>query len=142
MTTAAALELQGTVQIAGTAAGPVLKLAKPISFWGGVDQKSGRIADPRHPDYPANVKGTVLVLPGMIGSSSSSYVMAELMMDGNAPAALILPEPDAILALGVMVAAEMGWGSIPVLLLPIEQQGALETGMRVEIVADGRILPT
>jgi predicted aconitase with swiveling domain len=142
MTTATALDLRGTVQIAGTAAGPVLKLAKPISFWGGVDQKSGRIADPRHPDFPASVKGKILILPGMIGSSSSSYVMAELMMDGNAPAALILPEPDAILALGVMVASEMGWGSIPVLLLPIEQQQALETGMHVRIDASGRILPT
>ncbi len=132
--------LRGTVQIAGTAEGPVLKLRKPISFWGGVDQKSGRIADPRHPDHPASVKGTVLVLPGMIGSSSSSYVMAELMMDGNAPAALILPEPDAILALGVMVAEEMGWGSIPVLLLPRDRQDALETGMQARIAADGTIL--
>jgi predicted aconitase with swiveling domain len=135
-----ATNLRADVQIAGIAEGPVLKLRKPISFWGGVDQKSGRIADPRHPDHPANVKGTVLVLPGMIGSSSSSYVMAELMMDGNAPAALILPEADAILALGVMVAAEMGWGSIPVLLLPREQHEALETGMRVTIHADGRII--
>ena len=134
-----AVALQGEVQIAGTAEGPVLRLARPISFWGGVDQKSGRIADPRHPDHPANVKGTILVLPGMIGSSSSSYVMAELMMDGNAPAALILPEPDAILALGVMVAAEMGWGSIPVLLLPRDQQAALATGMRVAIDERGRI---
>lgn len=133
------INLRGEVQIAGTAEGPVLKLRKPISFWGGVDQKSGRIADPRHPDHPSSVKGTVLVLPGMIGSSSSSYVMAELMMDGNAPAALILPEPDAILALGVAVAAEMGWGSIPVLLLPRDRQSALETGMRVRIGANGEI---
>ncbi len=139
MTTTTARELHGTVQIAGTAEGPVLKLRAPISFWGGVDQKSGRIADPRHPDHPANVKGTVLVLPGMIGSSSSSYVMAELMMDGNAPAALILPEPDAILALGVMVAAEMGWGSIPVVLLPLARQAALATGMRVRVDPEGRI---
>ena len=121
------INLRGEVQIAGTAEGPVLKLRKPISFWGGVDQKSGRIADPRHPDHPSSVKGTVLVLPGMIGSSSSSYVMAELMM------------PDAILALGVAVAAEMGWGSIPVLLLPRDRQSALETGMRVRIGANGEI---
>ena len=133
--------MQAKVLVPGPAAsGTGLVLGAPISFWGGVDQKSGRIADPRHPDHPANVKGTVLVLPGMIGSSSSSYVMAELMMDGNAPAALILPEADAILALGVMVATEMGWGSIPVLLLPREQHAALETGMHVKILADGRII--
>lgn len=142
MSAARSTNLRADVQIAGIAEGPVLKLQKPISFWGGVDQKSGRIADPRHPDHPASVKGTVLVLPGMIGSSSSSYVMAELMMDGNAPAALILPEADAILALGVTVAAEMGWGSIPVLLLPREQHDALETGMTVRIDTSGQILPT
>jgi predicted aconitase with swiveling domain len=141
MTEISAIDLRGMVQIAGSAEGPVLKLKKPISFWGGVDQKSGRIADPRHPDHPANVRGTILVLPGMIGSSSSSYVLAELMMDGNAPAALILPEPDAILALGVMVAAEMGWGSIPVLLLPQHGRDALGTGMRVRIDIDGHIGP-
>ncbi|MEX2200380.1 MAG: DUF126 domain-containing protein [Dongiaceae bacterium] len=141
MSKARATNLRGKVQIAGEAEGTVLKLRKPISFWGGVDQKSGRIADPRHPDHPASVAGTILVLPGMIGSSSSSFVLAELMMDGNAPAALILPEPDAILPLGVMVAAEMGWGSIPVLLLPIEQHAALETGMRVRIANDGAIAP-
>jgi uncharacterized protein len=135
-----ATNLRGKVQIAGEANGPVLKLRKPISFWGGVDQKTGAIADPRHPDHPASVAGTILVLPGMIGSSSSSFVLAELMMDGNAPAALILPEPDAILPLGVMVAAEMGWGSIPVLLLPVEQQEALENGMRIKIAKDGAIV--
>jgi uncharacterized protein len=135
-----ATNLRGKVQIAGEADGPVLKLRKPISFWGGVDQKTGAIADPRHPDHPASVAGTILVLPGMIGSSSSSFVLAELMMDGNAPAALILPEPDAILPLGVMVAAEMGWGSIPVLLLPVEQQEALENGMRIKIAKDGAIV--
>jgi predicted aconitase with swiveling domain len=137
-----ATNLRGSVQIAGEAEGVVLKLRKPISFWGGVDQKTGHIADPRHPDHPASVAGTILVLPGMIGSSSSSFVLAELMMDGNAPAALILPESDAILPLGVMVAAEMGWGSIPVLLLPVEQHTALETGMRVKIAKDGAIVST
>jgi predicted aconitase with swiveling domain len=64
--------MQATTQIAGQAAGEVLKLQKPISFWGGVDPKTGRISDPRHPDYHAEIAGKILVLPGMIGSSSST----------------------------------------------------------------------
>ena len=31
--------------------GPALVLEAPISFWGGVDPKSGRIADVRHPHH-------------------------------------------------------------------------------------------
>ena len=33
----------------------------------------------------------------------------ELVHNGNAPAALVLHEPDAILLLGLIVAKEMGW---------------------------------
>jgi predicted aconitase with swiveling domain len=40
------------------------------------------------------------VLPSMIGSSPSSYIMLKLMAIGRAPAALILAEPDAILSFG------------------------------------------
>jgi predicted aconitase with swiveling domain len=131
--------IQGKVQIAGHAAGPVLKLGKPISFWGGVDPRTGRISDPRHPDHDVEIGGKVLVLPGMIGSSSSSYIMLELMAIGRAPAALVLPEPDAILSLGVVVAREMDYGSIPVLLVPREAQAALVTGLPARIADDGRI---
>lgn len=131
--------LRAEVQIAGRAEAPVLKLRRPISFWGGVDPRTGRISDPRHPDHGADIGGTALVLPGMIGSSSSSYIMLELMAIGRAPAALILAEPDAILALGVVVAREMGHGSIPVLLVAREAQGALSTGQRARIVEDGTI---
>jgi uncharacterized protein len=81
----------------------------------------------------------VLVLPGMIGSSSSSYIMLELMAKRLAPAALIVAEPDAILGLGVVVAREMNYGSIPVLVLPREQQAVLADGAEVSIGRDGII---
>ncbi|MFZ5792224.1 MAG: aconitase X swivel domain-containing protein [Pseudomonadota bacterium] len=132
-------EIRAEVQIAGEAQGAVLKLAKPISFWGGVDPTTGRISDPRHPNHGAELRARVLVLPGMIGSSSSSYIMLELMAERLAPAALIMAEPDAILSLGVVVAREMDYGSIPVLLLPRERQAELADGARVRIERDGRI---
>jgi predicted aconitase with swiveling domain len=132
-------EIRADVQIAGEAQGPVLKLAKPISFWGGVDPATGRISDPRHPNHGAELQGRVLMLPGMIGSSSSSYIMLELMAGRRAPAALIMAEPDAILSLGVVVAREMDYGSIPVLLLPRDRQADLPDGARVRIERDGRI---
>lgn len=131
--------IETQVQIAGEAEGAVLKLAKPISFWGGVDPATGRISDPRHPDHQAELKGRVLVLPGTIGSSSSSYIMLELMAEGLAPAALVLAEPDAILSLGIVVAREMNYGSIPVLLLPRERQAELANGAAVRIERNGRV---
>ena len=133
------MRLAGVPQIAGRAEGEILKLAQPISFWGGVDPKSGRISDPRHPDYDREIAGRILVLPGMIGSSSSSYIMLELMAIGRAPAALLLAEPDAILGLGVVVAREMDYGSIPVLVLPLEEQRQLKTGSRARIDEEGSI---
>jgi predicted aconitase with swiveling domain len=133
------MSMQATTQIAGQAAGEVLKLQKPISFWGGVDPKTGRISDPRHPDHDAEIAGKILVLPGMIGSSSSSYIMLELMSIRRAPAALILAEPDAILGLGVVVAKEMNYGSIPVVVLARSHHDQLRSGQQARIGADGRI---
>jgi predicted aconitase with swiveling domain len=130
---------QGGIQIEGEARGRILKLGKPISFWGGVDPVTGRISDPRHPNHEAELKDRVLVLPGMIGSSSSSYIMLELMAKRLAPAALIVAEPDAILGLGVVVAREMNYGSIPVLVLPRERQAELADGAEVSIGRDGTI---
>jgi predicted aconitase with swiveling domain len=102
--------VRGDILVAGAAGvGPALVLSAPISFWGGVDPKTGRIAYVRHPEHGQSIAGRVLFLPGTIGSSSASAVLMELVHNGNAPAALILPEPDAILLLGLIVAREMGW---------------------------------
>ena len=100
--------------IEGEASGPLLRLAAPISFWGGVDPASGVITQPRHPDHGRCIAGTVLALPGTIGSSSSSAILLELIHAGRAPRALLLADLDAILVLGVVVAREMGYRGIPV----------------------------
>jgi predicted aconitase with swiveling domain len=134
-----AMNLATTTQIAGSASGEILKLRKAISFWGGVDPTTGRISDPRHPDYDEAITGKILVLPGMIGSSSSSYIMLELMSIQRAPAALVLAEPDAILSLGVVVAREMNYGSIPVVVLARADHEKLRSGQRARIGDDGRI---
>lgn len=98
------------VLVPGTAGiGEALVLSAPISFWGGVDPKTGHVADVRHPQCGENIAGKVLFVPGTIGSSSASAVLLELVHNGKAPAALVLHEPDAILLLGLIVAREMGW---------------------------------
>ncbi len=101
--------------MAGDAEGPLLNLDEPLSFWGGVDPATGVITQPRHPGHGRCVAGTVLALPRGIGSSSSSAILLELIHNGHGPVALLLGRADAILALGVVVSREMGYGTIPVL---------------------------
>ncbi len=125
--------IRGKSLIEGSAAGPILRLAGVIGFWGGVDAETGRIIDPRHADCGKAIGGTVLALPATIGSSSSSSVMLELIRRGRAPAALLLAEVDAILTLGVVVAGEMGYGVIPVLAVAREDMEALPQGAAARV---------
>jgi predicted aconitase with swiveling domain len=115
----------------GEAAGPLLKLAAPLSFWGGVDPASGSIIDVRHPDHGACVAGTVLAMPGTIGSSSASAVLLELIRICKAPAALLLVRPDAILLLGAVVARELGWPAPPAFLITAADFANLQPGQYV-----------
>jgi uncharacterized protein len=130
--------MKGRVLIEGRAQGPLLRLTAPLSFWGGVDPKTGRISDPRHPEHDRSVTGTVLAIPSPRGSSSSSAIMLELISRGLAPAALLLGEADAILALGIVVAREMGHPTLPALELPVsELMRPPEGTVRVDI--DGSV---
>ena len=124
------------VLIDGAAQGCVLRLSQPISFWGGVDPANGLITQPRHPNFGAEIAGTILALPGMIGSSSSSAIMLELLHNDVAPAALVMAEVDAILGLGVVAAEEIGLNGIPVLQCPID---AFVSGHVATISRGGRI---
>jgi len=130
--------IQARVLLAGKGTGPLLRLGEPLSFWGGVDPATGLITDPRHPGHGRSIAGTVLALAATRGSSSSSAVLLELIRGGRAPAAIILGQVDAILALGVVVAREMGWASPPVLELAPEMQAALPEGQR-RVNPDGSI---
>ncbi len=130
--------MRGEVLMPGAARGPLLKLGAPISFWGGVDAASGTIIDVRHPDHGRCVAGTILALPGTIGSSSSSSVILELIHKGCAPAALILAVPDAILLLGLVVAVQMGWPSLPALSLNESDFARLGEGSYI-LGLDGRV---
>ena len=130
---------QAQILIDGPAAtGRGLAFGAPISFWGGVDPKTGRVADVRHPNHGDLIAGRILFLPGTIGSSSASAVLLELVHAGLAPAALVLHEPDAILLLGLIVAREMGWPAPIAVRLPAMEHRQMH-GLDVTVRADGRI---
>lgn len=130
--------VKGRVIVSGAGKGELLRLTAPISFWGGVDPVAGRIADPRHPEHGASIAGTILAVPSAVGSSSSSAIMLELIREGTAPAALLLGSADAIVALGVVVARELGLNTVPVLEAPWHELLDLPQGL-IEVQGDGGI---
>jgi len=124
----------------GAARGRALVLVEPLSLWGGLDPASGEIIDPHHPQRGASVAGRVLVLPAARGSSSSSSVLAEAARAGAAPAAILLGEPDLILAVGAAVAQELYGAVVPVAVLAPAELAAIPDGDEVGIGADGDIV--
>lgn len=111
------MTFEGEALTCGQARAKTLVLDEPISFWGGVDENTGRLIDTHHPQLGASVAGIILVLRCGRGSSSSSSVLAECLRNGVGPAAIVLAEPDPILALGALVAAELYGVAMPVVVL-------------------------
>jgi predicted aconitase with swiveling domain len=130
------VSLQGRPLVAGEAEGTLFRLGAPLSFWGGVDPYTGLITQPKHPDHRASIADVILAIPRVVGSSSSSSVLLELIYEGRAPKAILLGEPEAILALGALVGREMDFGSLPIVVVPLD---GLASGMRVKVTQDGRV---
>lgn len=129
--------LSGRLIAPGRARAPALVLDEPLSLWGGLDPATGRVIELRHPQHGARVSGRVLVLPAARGSSSSASVLAEAVRAGTAPAAIVLGEPDLILALGAAVAEELYGVQIPILVLPAADLAAIRDGATVDIGSGG-----
>jgi predicted aconitase with swiveling domain len=121
-----------TLLMPGTAEASVLKLPS-LSLWGGVDPFTGKLTDPALPHCGESVAGKVLMIAEPVGSSSSSAVLLELLQSGKAPAAIVLGRVDAIVALGVLVAREMGWATIPLAVLAPSEQAKVADGSTMKI---------
>ncbi|WP_134680338.1 aconitase X [Paracoccus ravus] len=130
----------------GMAEGPVLALSEGLSFWGGVDPVTARIIDAHHPAHGESIAGKVLMMPTSRGSCSGSGVVLDLILKGNAPAALIFSEPEDILTLGSLIGAEMFGKSFPILRVSEADYARLAALPRLAIhedvlFADGLSLP-
>lgn len=123
----------------GEADGRALVLHEPLSLWGGVDPATGLIIDARHPQRGASVSGRVLVMPAARGSSSSSSVLAEAVRAGTAPAAILLGEPDLILAVGAAVGEELYGRRVPVVHLGPAELAAIPDGAAVRVSEGGEV---
>jgi uncharacterized protein len=127
----------GELILGAATSGPLLRLTEPVSFWGGVDEKTGRIIDQHHPQFGVCTAGTALLMGAARGSSSSSSTLLECVRQGTAPAMLLLTERDTILAVGVAAAWEIYGHGPSVVILP----GPLDAkdGELVRVDQQGRI---
>ncbi|MBM3546895.1 MAG: DUF126 domain-containing protein [Alphaproteobacteria bacterium] len=125
--------LSGEMLVAGKGTGTILRVDHALSFWGGVDPKTARITDPRHPRHNECLTGRVVALAELRGSSSSSAVLLELIHAKIAPAAILLRDTDAILALGALVAREMGYGDLAMLKMSRDDFALLVEGRHAHV---------
>ncbi|MGH2579220.1 MAG: aconitase X swivel domain-containing protein [Actinomycetota bacterium] len=127
---------EGRALVTGEARGPALVLDEPLSFWGGVDPETGRVIDVHHPQLGVNVTGRVLVMPSGRGSSSSSSVLVESSHAGTGPVAIVMREPDPIIALGAIVIRELFGTRFPVVVVDEAAYRSLRNDAIVIVRAD------
>ena len=110
-----------------------------LSFWGGIDPVSGTVIDHTHPLFSQCITGKVFAIPNGRGSCTGSQVVLELMLNDTGPSAIVLRQPDMILALGVIVAQEMFGKSIPIVSVGDEIFEKL-SGAKIVVVEGDQIL--
>ena len=116
----AGLKLTGRSLAPGAAQGPLLFAQEGLSFWGGVDAATGEVADRHHPLRGQSLTGRVLAIPSGRGSCSGSGVLLELILNGRAPAAIVVCDAEEILTLGAWVGEELFGRALPVLRISRE----------------------
>jgi predicted aconitase with swiveling domain len=84
--------------------GEALVSVMGISFFGGVDPKTGVIREKGHDLCGEDVTGRVLVFPKGKGSTVGSYVLYQLKKNSHAPAAIVNRETETIIATGCILA--------------------------------------
>ena len=119
--------------------GRALVLDEPLSLWGGMDPATGELIDAHHPQRGASLAGRVVVMASGRGSSSSASVLAEAVRAGTAPAAIVLAEPDLILAIGSTVAEELYGRAVPIVVVATERLAAIADGAEIRIGPDGMV---
>jgi len=119
----------------GAAESEALVSKDAISFFGGVDPKTGIVIDKGHALEGKCIKGKVLVFPRGKGSTVGSYVLLQLAKNGCAPAAIINEEAEPIIAVGAIIAR------IP--MVDKLENGAyakIKDGMRVKVDGSAGII--
>jgi predicted aconitase with swiveling domain len=95
--------LRGRKISPGSAVGETLVTEMGISFFGGVDPRTGLVVEKGHSLEGQCIRGKVLVFPSGKGSTVGSYTLYRLKKAGNAPIAILNTESEAIIAVGCII---------------------------------------
>ncbi len=112
----------------GTASGEAIVTSQGVSFYGGVDPKTGTVVEKNHELEGKSIEGKVLVFPMGKGSTVGSYVLYQMAKTGKGPIAIINKECETIVAVGCIIS------DIPAVdKIPIEK---IKSGQKVHVEAD------
>ncbi|MCD6448432.1 MAG: DUF126 domain-containing protein [Thermoplasmata archaeon] len=96
--------MKGRTIYPGKAEGEAIVSKEPLSFYGGIDMKTGIVIEKGHELEGKCVKDKILVFPYGKGSTVGSYVIYGLKKNGVAPKAIINKETETIVATGAILA--------------------------------------
>jgi len=126
------MELKGRKIFKGKVKGKALVTTEGISFYGGVDPDTGKVAEVGHPLEGQSIAGKILVFPQGKGSTVGSYILYRLKKRGKAPLAIVNKECETIVAVGAIIS------EIPCVdKIDIEK---IENGKEVEVDAENGLV--
>ena len=129
------LKLIGCCVVPGQAEGQAMVTSQSISFFGGVDPRTGNITDRRHELFGRSIAGKVAVFPFGKGSCAGSLIMLELVRVGKAPAAIVNINTEPILATGPIISKHFYGKAIPILALAEGSFKKIKTGQHIFVDA-------
>ena len=88
----------------GCASSEAVVCSSPVSFLGGVDTTSGKLADVEEDAKGLSIADKVFCFPFGKGSTVGSYAMYQLRLNELAPAAIINDSAEPIIATGAIIA--------------------------------------
>jgi len=135
-----ALRLTGRAVIPGKAEGKAIVSNQPISFWGGVNPKTGEVIDRRHDCSGKILTGSIFVFPTGRGSSTGSAVLMECVRNQVNPAAIINSKVDPILALGTVIVELLYKNALPMIILAEEDLEKIQDDDDIVIDTDGTVI--
>lgn len=95
--------MKGRIVKKGTVEGEALVSRNPLSFFGGVDPKTGTIISKDSDIYGKSMSGKILVFPYGKGSTVGSYTLLRLKKEGKNPLAIINEESEPIVCVGAII---------------------------------------
>ncbi|HDD46361.1 MAG TPA: DUF126 domain-containing protein [Candidatus Aenigmarchaeota archaeon] len=120
--------LRGRAVYPGKARGVALVSREPLSFYGGIDMKTGIVIERGHELEGKSVKDKILIFPQGKGSTVGSYVIYGLKKNGVAPKAIINEEMETIVATGCILAGIVAMDKIDI--------SKIKTGDKIRIDAE------